>query len=34
MNKDLAQNKLYNYFEIGDAKTSVKLKKKYGALFC
>ena len=27
MNKDLAQNKVYNYFNI-DAKTLVKLKKK------
>ena len=28
INKDLAQNKMYNYFNIGDAKTLVKLKEK------
>ena len=28
MTKDLAQNKLYTYFNIGDAKTLVKLKEK------
>ena len=28
VNKDLAQNKMCNYFSIGDAKTLVKLKEK------
>ena len=28
MNQDLAHNKVYNYFNIGDAKALVKLKKK------
>ena len=28
MNKDLAQNKVYNHFKIGDAKTLLKLKEK------
>ena len=30
MNKDLAQNKVYN---IGDVKTVVKLEEKYSTLF-
>ena len=29
MTKDLAQNKLYTYFNIGDAKTLVNLKHQY-----
>ena len=29
MNQDLAQNKVYNYLNIGDAKTLAKLKEKY-----
>ena len=33
MNKNLVQNKMYNYFDIGDAKTLVKLKEKYSTLF-
>ena len=33
MNKDLAQNKVFNYFNTGDAKTLVNLKEKYSALF-
>ena len=28
MNKYLAQNKVYNYFNIGDSKTLIKLKEK------
>ena len=28
MTKDLAQNKVYTYFKIGDAKAVVKLKEK------
>ena len=28
MNKDLVQNKVFNYFNTGDAKTLVKLKEK------
>ena len=28
INKDLAQNKVFNYFNTGDAKTLVKLKEK------
>ena len=33
MNKYLAQNKVYNYFDVGDAKTLVKFKKKKSKLF-
>ena len=28
MNKDLAQNKVYNYFNIGDAKTLIEINEK------
>ena len=28
MNKELAQNKVYNYFNTGDPKTLIKLKEK------
>ena len=28
MNKDLAQNKVYNYFNIGDAKTLTEINEK------
>ena len=33
INKNLAQNKMHNYFNIGEAKTLVKLKEKYSTLF-
>ena len=33
MTKDLSQIKVYTYFNIGDTKTLVKLKKKLGKFF-
>ena len=33
MNNDFLQNKVYNYFNIGDAKALIKLKEKWSRFF-